>query len=332
MTETTHLTTAERKPGWEHVPVYPRGFIGLRIAQFVLAFLVLGLSAFGVWGLPISGICLTLFVSLATLITTVWLLVAHFAKPRIYNYWAVLSLDIFLVIFWLVAFAVLASQVSALYSLVGLSSYYYDYSYYYSSSTLESTIFTAWLACQAAASALGGVLFVLFVVTLVMHVMALHRHRAAGRHSTPGSAVTPAGTSAPVLAPYGDKTNPVQSYPAPVYTQTQQTQGYPPQQQQQQYYDPSAVTSPSSATQAPQGYYAPQQQQQQQMYGDGQYQHQPQPQYQQQQPGYPPQTTSPPPLSAQYTGSSTAPAPVQQQQQPPQNNAVEVPAQSYQQH
>lgn len=98
--------------------------------------------------------------AIATLITTVWLLVAHFAKPKIYNYWAVLALDIFLVVFWLVAFAVLASQVSTLYSLLGLSrsSYYYDYSYYYSSSSLESALFTAWLACQAAAAALGGVL------------------------------------------------------------------------------------------------------------------------------------------------------------------------------
>lgn len=249
---------------------------------------------------------------------------AHYAKPSFYNYWAVMALDIFHVVFWLVAFAVLASQVSTLYSYLGMSggrgSYYYSSSYYTTSAVEE-----AWLACQAAAAAVGGVLFVLFVVSLVFHSMALHRHRAAGLHCT---ALPTSGQSASGPAPYAEKANPVQTYPAPVYTQP--AQGYPqqqqPQQPQQQYYDPSAVTSPMSATQGQQGYYPQQtqpQQQQQQVYGDAQQQP-----YQAQQPVYPPpQTVSPPPLSAQYTGSSTGPVSVPQ----PQNNAVEVPAQTYQQ-
>ncbi len=56
--------------------------------------------------------------------------------------------DIFLLIFWLIAFALLATLVAIVFAYAG------DY-YYYSDADLEITY--AWASCQAAAAGLGGV-------------------------------------------------------------------------------------------------------------------------------------------------------------------------------
>jgi hypothetical protein len=37
-----------RRPGWEHVPIYPKGFIAIRIVQLVLALIMLGLTSYGI--------------------------------------------------------------------------------------------------------------------------------------------------------------------------------------------------------------------------------------------------------------------------------------------
>lgn len=80
--------------------------------------------------------------AIATLITCVYIIVAEFGAPALYNYWAVLSLDIFLVIFWLISFGLLASEVAYLSSYLG-----------YYGATVGDGIFVAILA---AASGIGG--------------------------------------------------------------------------------------------------------------------------------------------------------------------------------
>jgi hypothetical protein len=75
--------------------------------------------------------------------------VAEYGAPSLHNYWAILALDIFLVIFWLSSFALLAAQVSYLFAY-GIDYGYYD-SYYFSGAAL------AWISCLATAAGLGGV-------------------------------------------------------------------------------------------------------------------------------------------------------------------------------
>lgn len=58
--------SAERKPGWEHIPIYPANFIILRIVQLFLAVIVLGLCAFTIHLFPTNGSCLSLFVVCST--------------------------------------------------------------------------------------------------------------------------------------------------------------------------------------------------------------------------------------------------------------------------
>lgn len=80
------------------------------------------------------------------MIVTIYHLVAWYSAPHAYNYWAVLALDIFLIVMWLASFALLASEVADFFSI---ASYYGGISYF----DMESE---AWLDCMAAASGLGG--------------------------------------------------------------------------------------------------------------------------------------------------------------------------------
>ncbi len=51
----------DRPAGREHIPVYPKGFVAIRVVQLVLALITLGLSAYGVTYLVFSGDCLSIF-------------------------------------------------------------------------------------------------------------------------------------------------------------------------------------------------------------------------------------------------------------------------------
>jgi hypothetical protein len=144
--------SSARLAGREHIPLYPHNFIALRIVQLVLAVVVIGLAAFGVAGLAFDGVIFIMVVGIMTMIATIYYLVAEFSSPASYNYWAVLALDIFLVIMWLASFALLASDVAVIYAYAADASYYYGYK-----RSEITDIGTAWAACLAACSALGGV-------------------------------------------------------------------------------------------------------------------------------------------------------------------------------
>ncbi|KAK1975139.1 hypothetical protein LZ30DRAFT_786485 [Colletotrichum cereale] len=168
--ENSNRYSSQRARGREHIPLYLKGFIALRVVQLVLALTTTGLCAFGIHVAPISGACLMIFV---------------FSSPKAYNYWAVLALDIFLLFCWLCSFALLAAQVAYLFD-----SYYYYGDYY------SSDIAVIFDACMAAAAGIGGLQFALFVTSLVIHSVMLHRHRKAGLHCNPVNPLaTPVGGS-----------------------------------------------------------------------------------------------------------------------------------------
>ena len=89
----------------------------------------------------------------------IWELVAMSGSPRAYNYWAVLAFDIFLVIFWLISFALVAALTGA---IADATTYEYttkrlmakrDY-YYYSDIFVTYTYFII-LAVNAAVGAVN---------------------------------------------------------------------------------------------------------------------------------------------------------------------------------
>ncbi|KAI1855590.1 hypothetical protein JX265_005993 [Neoarthrinium moseri] len=256
--------SSQRAAGKEHIPIFPKGFIAVRIIQLVLGVVVLGLSAFGVYFLVFSGDCLTLFTAIATIIALVYHLIAVFGAPSLYNYWAILSLDIFLVLFWLISFAVLAAEVAPYLSGVVC---YSDGCYRVRLSSADKI----YGACMAAAAGVGGLEFIMFIVSLAIHGVMLHRHRKAGLHCMPVHSGAHNASAAPVPAPVaGEK----------VHAQAQV-------QPQQQY--PQQYTAPQGYAQQPQSGYAAQPTPPQQAYGVAQHQ-------------YPQQAPSP--LSAQPTGNS----------------------------
>ncbi|KAI0126866.1 hypothetical protein BJ170DRAFT_421668 [Xylariales sp. AK1849] len=271
--------SSQRTPGREHFPVYPKGFIAIRIVQLVLALVALGLSAYGVAFLVFSGDCLMLFTAIATVIYCIYCIVAEFGAPALYNYWAILALDIFLVIFWLISFALLAAQVAPYMGGYSYCDYWGD-CYTESLSDAQMT----YAACLAAAAGIGGLEFLIFIISLAMHSIMLHRHRKAGLHCMPtGSSTGPKG-AAPAAHVGGEKVD-TQSHVQPQQTYPQQNVS--PQQPQPGYT--GQPTPPS-----------------QQVYGDPQQQYYPQ--------QVPQQTPSP--LSTQPTSGSYQQPPIQHQPMP----------------
>ncbi|KAK0656556.1 hypothetical protein B0T16DRAFT_452112 [Cercophora newfieldiana] len=333
--------SAVRPAGREHVPIYPKGFIALRIVQLVLAVLILALAAYGCAVLPTSGNIYMAVVCLFTIGIEIYYLVVHYSVPRSYNYWAVLGLEIFMVIMWLASFALLASEAAI---VMALLDYTYSFSYYYFDEGAVG-------ACMATAAALGGIVFLLFITSLAIHGVRLHWHRAAGLHCKPG---VPPTLPAPATTPGGEKIQSyLQTYPQPqAYPpQAYAPQAYPPQAYPPQAYPPQgympqayqvAAGIPQGQQQLPQGYAYPAPTQQGQVpipiqstggsYGQV-------PPSVQQPVGYY-QQGPPVQLLPQTTGGSTVQSPPQQPQaQPPQptggseleNNQVQQQQQQQQQ-
>ncbi|KAI0388487.1 hypothetical protein F5Y17DRAFT_202169 [Xylariaceae sp. FL0594] len=215
-----------RPAGKEHVPLYPKGFVALRILQLVFAVVCLGLTACLLTIVSFDAADLMIFTSVVAILTSIYLLVAHFGPAAAYNYWAILGLDIFHVIFWLIAFALMASRAA----MFGVYSYYYDVA--------------TFSAIAAAAAGLGGVEWLLYLISLIMHGLALHRHRKAGLHALPNKAgsnttTTPAAPNAVEVEDRAEKFQ-MQPQEPQQYQQYQQTQ----QTQQLQAYYPPAVNTP----------------------------------------------------------------------------------------
>lgn len=229
----------------DHVLPLPKTSLVTRSVQLATAVAVLGLAAYGITYLSFDAIDLTLFSALATIIITIYVIVASTALPAAYNYWAILGLDIFAIVFWLISFSYLAYDVASVkivtYSYSRGCAFIYDGYCYKNKRGLDiakrstTTIYT-YRNAMAAAAGLGGLEFVLFVKTLVYTSIYLHRHRKAGGHCMPSN------PNAPVA---------VQQQPAPV----QQTQPvYQPQQPVQQVYQ-QQVPQPVYQQQVPQQIY-----------------------------------------------------------------------------
>jgi len=182
-----------------HVLVLPKALFVLRVFQLATALAILGLAAYGITFLSFDGIDLTLFTALATIIISIYVIVAETGAPVMYNYWAILGLDIFAIVFWITSFSLLASEVAA-YQIVTYSNddcTYYYYGYCVKKRNLEERATTnvyTYRNSMAAASGLGGLEFIFFVITLVFTGVYLHRHRKAGGHCSPSRSSAPVTT------------------------------------------------------------------------------------------------------------------------------------------
>jgi len=88
------------------------------------------------------------------MIITVYIIVAELALPVAYNYWAILGLDIFAIVFWLISFALLASEVAA-YQII-TDTCFLGYCYKKRDVALAKRSLYTYRNAMAAASGLGG--------------------------------------------------------------------------------------------------------------------------------------------------------------------------------
>lgn len=193
-----------------HVLALPKWTLGLRIAQGVLALITLGLAGYALYYYPFDGIEITTFMGAATIIITLYVVLSTLVWPVAYNYWAVLGLDAFGTLIWLVSFALLASEVNSTKTLfddydyggdLGSSSYsssgsndggvtcatydgYTDCVRKRALNLFRRDILNNYYSVNAAAAGVGALEFVLFAISLAFTGLYLHRHRGAGGHCT----------------------------------------------------------------------------------------------------------------------------------------------------
>ena len=108
------------------------------------------------------------------MIIAIYVIVAETGAPVMYNYWAILGLDIFAIIFWITSFSLLASEVAA-YHIVTYTNHctYYYYGYCVKKRSLEERAATTnvytYRNAMAAASGLGG-------LELYVHAYPVRQH------------------------------------------------------------------------------------------------------------------------------------------------------------
>ncbi|KAI1497535.1 hypothetical protein F5X99DRAFT_362060 [Biscogniauxia marginata] len=293
-------TTATRK-GETVIPT-PKWFIALRVFQIVFALVVVAMTGWWIHGLYYDELGFAIVCGLFTWVIALYAVLSEKVPScrRAYNTWAVLALDLLMVIFWLAAMAATANRRSK-FTVDVQASCYSDGSAIDSGNCViyRRKVGVATDGALAVLSAIAGVsalVMLLFVATFayVCHFFRL-AYTAAGKNGSgdveknPGTPATTttavAATSAPGMelqnnAVGGQQGAAAQSQPL-LYQQQQQYQyqqqpqgpeGAYPQQQydpHQQYtqnpatpaYDPYAPQNTAYTGAA--GVYPPQQQQQQ---------------------------------------------------------------------
>jgi len=157
--------------GRDHIPAVPFWVAIIRAVQFLLALLVMALSAFAasVFGAAFfAGYGMAFFMFAWTLIFLGYIFGTPLFAPQAYNYWAHLGLEIVTNIFWLTTFALLAEE-SAGWAVVD------DFG-------LDEFLPAKWNAAinaTKASAGLGALNWALFIVTLVTFGIFLHKHRLA---------------------------------------------------------------------------------------------------------------------------------------------------------
>ncbi|KAF2815537.1 uncharacterized protein BDZ99DRAFT_198134 [Mytilinidion resinicola] len=235
----------------EHIIAVPKWTLALRIVSLVLAVIILGLNAYGIRWWAFDKLIFSLVVCLCTIGVVVYMVVATLAIPKAYNMWAFLALDIWMVIFWLIQFALVASLAAAFADATSWA-YSYGYSYYWKRGDLskrDTTTYGAYYGALVAGAVFGAFNFILFVVNLIIFSIHLHKHRLSGAPSTAppgynGNAAVPIEKYENDAQPYQLQPQQMPQHPQPV---AQPQYGHP------QYAQPQHPTPPQFTTPYTQG-------------------------------------------------------------------------------
>lgn len=209
----------------QHYVQQPAFLFFIRIAQAVLSLIILGLAAYGVATLVDYGgsFGFNIFCALYTWIVVGYLLGTSAFAIGLWNCWAALVLEIFGVIFWLCAWGSMAAWAAVWNwaggyggSSYGGSSYYgYINDILYKRDLVKRVTYkeqkTAW-QCVAAASGLGALVWILFLVTLITYSIHLHRHRKNPENANLPNNGEPVHVEKHEMQPQGGMQYPQQGY------------------------------------------------------------------------------------------------------------------------
>ncbi|KAI1397345.1 hypothetical protein F4819DRAFT_499541 [Hypoxylon fuscum] len=233
----------------------PTWFIALRVLQIVLALVVVAMTGWWIHGLYYDELGFVIVCGLFTWVIAVYAILSEKVAScrRAYNTWAILALDLLMIIFWLAAMAATANRRSK-FTVSVTASCVSD------GSTVNSGHCTIWkragVATTGALSILSGIagisaLIMLLFVPTFAYVCHFFRLSLAGASTNDPEKASAAATAAGVnhggVATELQSGMPPQNQPLlnqqPNQQWTQQT-GYPqqpvgqPQYQQGQAYDP----------------------------------------------------------------------------------------------
>jgi hypothetical protein len=273
------MTTAAAGGKRAHLVPTPIWVVVLRALQLLVSIIVMALCAWGISAITkLSPLQLipgndaygfAFFAFAWTFLYLLWLALSLTAVPVAYHIWAHLPLECLTVLFWLVAFALLARNSS-------------DYSSIDDGSDIIGSPVRNFLNATYASAGLSALVWLLFIATLVHLSICVHKHLKTKKSSTTATAnnAPVANTGAPVMqtapqdqqgwasaaggppleAPGHHHNNipPQQPYPPQGQNQT-----YPPQGQNQAYppqgNHPHGFTNTQPQGPPQQGYYPPQQ-------------------------------------------------------------------------
>ncbi|KAM3562150.1 hypothetical protein MY1884_001964 [Beauveria asiatica] len=267
--------------------VTPLWVFAIRIAQVVLSIVVLGMAAawtdYSLFDAPSLAIAAAVFT---------WVVVAYIlvtekvpAANALYTIYAVIALDAFMCIIWLSAWALNAARRAELGNIGGGRGgrgrfCYNGICYDYKKRSIERRAMT-WQTLGgllAGVAALGAVVWVLFIVTLVWTIMNFFKGRKDGRYTLGSSSTVTAGHNMEEQKVQGQQPPQPQPQQPQQYVQPeyngQQQQVYPqypqqPVEAQTQYQAPQVDTQyqqPQQQHPHDPNQMTPQQQQQQQQH------------------------------------------------------------------
>ncbi|KAI7229351.1 hypothetical protein KC343_g4712 [Hortaea werneckii] len=159
----------------DHMLEMPKAVWILHILQLIIAVLVTALSAFMVYVIPYDATIFSVFTGSYTILILIYYFVAVHASPKLYNWIALLVLEVLALVFWLACFAALGAH----YAFLVFYANYYVYDSYYRKRDLYM-LGNAYTGILIACLAISIVNFILYCVTLGFMCTAIHSHRKAG--------------------------------------------------------------------------------------------------------------------------------------------------------
>ncbi|CAI0649168.1 unnamed protein product [Colletotrichum noveboracense] len=165
MTRSVHYASS-RDAGFENLPIFPTGYLAFRLLQVALAVSLLVICAWAmIFMVTWSHIYMLVYCS-AVIVVNFWHLISYYHAPKVYNYWVVLAFDII--------FLPGLFPISVLTAMSAAEGAYVADRYNWGAASVYMVL-----------TVIGFLIVVSFVMSIILHVIGIRRHRRDRLHSRP---------------------------------------------------------------------------------------------------------------------------------------------------